>query len=184
MILGAERIASGLFSKGVKRSSRLINIGVGAGLIIYIGSGFFFPEFATKWLILFLGFGLLANGIIRVFSGLKKKEEESYNVSSLGTGVLITSLSILVLVYPKFGLALLLIMTAIALGVSGIQIIIAGLRGRRKAALYSQEHVSEIPPSKPSTKQEEVFPVDTQKEFGRADLGSGMRQEGICFLEE
>jgi hypothetical protein len=76
MILGAERIASGLFSKSVKRSSRLINIGVGAGLIIYIGSGFFFPEIATKWLILFLGFGLLANGIIRIFSGLKKKEEE------------------------------------------------------------------------------------------------------------
>jgi hypothetical protein len=36
MILGAERIASGLFSKDVKRSSRLINISVGAGLIIYI----------------------------------------------------------------------------------------------------------------------------------------------------
>ena len=58
--LGAERLASGLLAKGVKRSSRLLNIGVGVGLIIYIGSGFFYPEFATKWLIIFLGFGLLS----------------------------------------------------------------------------------------------------------------------------
>lgn len=122
----------------------------------YLYSGFFFPEIATKWLILFLGFGLLANGIMRIFTGLKKKEEESYNFPTVATGVLITSLSMLVLVYPKFGLALLLIMTAIALAISGIQIIIAGLRGiRRVAALYSEVHVSEVPSSKSSVPYEE-----------------------------
>jgi len=133
--LGAERLASGILAKGVKRSSRLLNIGVGVGLIIYIGSGFFYPEFATKWLIYFLGFGLLANGIIRIVSGLKKKEEESYDVSSVALGVLITSLAILVLAYPKLGLLLLIVMTIIALAISGIQIILAGLRGRRKERL-------------------------------------------------
>ena len=144
MILGAERLASGLLTKGVSRVSRVINIGVGAGLIIYIGSGFFFPEFATKWLILFLGFGLLANGIIRIFTGLRKKEEESINFSSIATGVVITSLSLLVLVYSKFGLALLLVMTAIALAVSGIQIILAGLRGRH-SVIRSQLRNSKYP---------------------------------------
>jgi Cellulase (glycosyl hydrolase family 5) len=131
MILGAERLVSGLRATGVRRSFRLLNIGVGAGLIIYIGSGFFYPQFATKWLIIFLGFGLLANGIIRIVTGLKKKEGESFDFSSLSTGIVITSLSILVLAYPKLGLALLLVMTAIALAVSGIQIILAGIRGRR-----------------------------------------------------
>jgi len=139
--LGAERLASGLLAKGVKRSSRLLNIGVGVGLIIYIGSGFFYPQFATKWLIIFLGFGLLANGIIRIVTGLKKKEGESYDVSSIALGLLITSLAILVLVYPKLGVVLLLVMTIIALAVSGIQIILAGLRGRRKA--LSQRHGAE-----------------------------------------
>ena len=139
--LGAERLASGLLAKGVKRSSRLLNIGVGVGLIIYIGSGFFYPEFATKWLIIFLGFGLLANGIIRIVTGLKKKEGESYDVSSIALGLLITSLAILVLVYPKLGIVLLLVMTIIALAASGIQIILAGLRGRRKA--LSQRHGAE-----------------------------------------
>lgn len=139
--LGAERLASGLLAKGVKRSSRLLNIGVGVGLIIYIGSGFFYPEFATKWLIIFLGFGLLANGVIRIVTGLKKKEEESYDVTSIALGLLITSLAILVLVYPKLGVVLLLVMTIIALAVSGIQIILAGLKGRRKA--LSQRHGAE-----------------------------------------
>ena len=141
MILGAERLVSGLRAKGVRRSSRLLNIGVGLGLIIYIGSGFFYPQFATKWLIIFLGFGLLANGIIRIVTGLKKKEGESVDFSSLSTGIVITALSILVLAYPKLGLALLLVMTAIALAVSGIQIILAGVRGRRKA--LSQRHGTE-----------------------------------------
>jgi len=132
ILLGAERLVSGIVAKGVKRSSRLLNIGVGVGIIVYIGSGFFFPEFATKWLIYFLGFGLLANGIIRIVSGLKKKEEEPRHIPSIALGVLITALAILVLAAPKLGLILLLVMTTIALAVSGIQIILAAMRSRRK----------------------------------------------------
>ena len=139
LILGAERLASGLLSKGVSRLSRIVNICVGAGLIIYIGSGFFFPFFATKWLIIFLGFGLLANGALRIFGSLKKNDGESRDFSSLALGVVITSLSIVVLTYPKFGLALLLVLTAIALAVSGIQIILAGLRARAKSHPKIQE---------------------------------------------
>jgi hypothetical protein len=142
IVLGAERLASGILAKGVKRSSRMINIGVGAGLIIYIGSGFFYPEFATKWLIYFLGFGLLANGIIRIVSGLKKKEEESYDIPSVGLGILITALALMVLAYPKVGLVLLIVMTIIALAISGVQIILAGLRGGRKA--LSQRRAAEV----------------------------------------
>jgi hypothetical protein len=118
----------------------LLNIGVGIGLIIYIGSGFFYPEFATKWLIIFLGFGLLANGVIRIVTGLKKKEEESYDVSSIALGALITSLAILVLAYPKLGIVLLLVMTIIALVISGIQIILAGLRARRRGLSQRYGH--------------------------------------------
>ena len=145
IVLGAERLASGILAKGVKRSSRLLNIGVGVGLIIYIGSGFFFPEFATKWLIYFLGFGLLANGIIRIVGGLKKKEEQSYDISSVALGILITSLALMVLAYPKVGLFLLIVITIIALAISGVQIILAGLKGRRKA--LSQRRVAEQEPS-------------------------------------
>ncbi len=169
--LGAERLASGLLAKGVKRSSRLLNIGVGVGLIIYIGSGFFYPEFATKWLIIFLGFGLLANGVIRIVTGLKKKEEESYDVSSIVLGLLITSLAILVLAYPKLGVVLLLVMTIIALAVSGIQIILAGLRGRRKA--LSQRHGTEALTRGPVVEQESI-----------AEGRKGIWKSGSWFRDE
>ena len=183
MILGAERIASGVRAKGVKRSSRLLNIGVGVGIIIYIGSGFFFPQFATKWLIIFLGFGLLANGIVRIISGLKKNEEESFDFSSITLGIVITSLSILVLVSPKLGLALLLVMTTIALAVSGIQIIIAGVKGRRRA--LSQRYEAKFLRQDPSVVSEpEAFCRRLEKEFGRADIGSGMNMQDILSLEE
>src|SRR6476659_9760005 len=148
IILGVERLVSGILAKGASKFSRWVNIGVGVGIIVYIGSGFFFPQFAKKWLVIFLGFGLLANGIVRIITSLKKSEEKSYDFPSLGIGILITALSILVLVYPRLGLALLLIMTTIALGMSGIQIILAGLR-RRHDRVDSQKQAREMAVSKP-----------------------------------
>jgi uncharacterized membrane protein HdeD (DUF308 family) len=168
ILLGAERLVSGIVAKGVKRSSRLINIGVGVGLIIYIGSGFFYPEFATKWLIIFLGFGLLANGIIRIVSGLKKKEEESYHKSSIALGALISALAILVLAAPILGLLLLLVMTTMALVISGIQIILAGMRGRRKA-----RHGAETPTKAAIGEQESP-----------ADLRKGIWKSGSWFRDQ
>jgi uncharacterized membrane protein HdeD (DUF308 family) len=140
----------------------LVNIAVGAGLIIYIGSGFFFPGFATKWLIVFLGFGLLANRVIRIVRGIKKKGEEeegkeSRDFSSFVMGTVITSLSILILSYPKLGLALLLVMTAIALAVSGIQVIMAGIRTAKRHGLIS-------------TSQLEPFNILQQKPYGKKDF--------------
>ena len=174
MILGAERLISGIQAKGVKKSTRIINIAVGAGLIIYIGSGFFFPQFATKWLIIFLGFGLLANGVIRIVASLKKKEGEPIDYSSLGTGIIITSLSILILAYPKLGLAFLLVMTAVALAVSGVQIIMAGVRGRRKA-LYSQKHPSDTLLSKSPAVGEQELSLKDRK---------GIWKNGSWFRDE
>ena len=147
MILGAERVLSGLRAKNVQRKSRLINLGIGIGLITYIGLGFFFPEFATKWLIIFLAFGLLANGIIRIFSGIKKNKEESFDFYTLSAGIGITALSLSILAFPKFGFVLLMGMTAAALAISGIQIIIAGIRGRRMAALSEKEIEKEPSPT-------------------------------------
>jgi hypothetical protein len=53
IILGLERVASGIRSGYSKRSSRIINIGIGVGIVVYVASGFFFPEIATRYLVLF-----------------------------------------------------------------------------------------------------------------------------------
>ena len=184
IILGVERVISGLQAKGVKKTSRLINIGVGAGLIIYIGSGFFFPEFATKWLIIFLGFGLLANGIIRIVRGMKKKEQEEewHDFSSLATGIVIASLSILVLSYPKLGLALLLVMTAIALAVSGIQVMLAGIRmGRRQGLIfYSKQDSSNTSLEKLSEMIDQESSAKNAKAIWKS--GSWFRDEHARYI--
>lgn len=134
MILGGERIAAGLSARHVRRSSRAINIGIGAGIIVWIGSGFFFPEIALKYLVLFLGFGLLANGSVRIFGDLgKRRSRESSDLLPLGAGILSVCIAVLILVYPPVGLALLLIMTVIALAASGVQVVMAGIRGRHRA---------------------------------------------------
>jgi uncharacterized membrane protein HdeD (DUF308 family) len=163
LILGAERLASGLRAKGVKKSSRLINVAVGTGLIIYIGLGFFFPQFATKWLIIFLAFGLLANGIIRIFSAIKRNKEESFDFSTLGAGILITAISLSILALPQLGIILLLVMTAIALVVSGIQIIIAGIKDRN-----SQKHQRGVLLSPTDAAEEQGGPGQIRKGFWKS----------------
>src|SRR5215218_10446919 len=133
IVLGAERIVTGIRAQKSRRKYRLINIGIGAALIAYMLPGFIVPELVIKYLVLFLGFGLLANGALRIIDGLRrhKRQDESLTSSSLGLGIVITAVAIAVLVFPQVGLALLIIMTVIALAVSGIQVIIAGIRNSR-----------------------------------------------------
>jgi uncharacterized membrane protein HdeD (DUF308 family) len=133
IILGAERIVTGIKAEKSRRKYRIINIGIGAAIIAYMLPGFIVPDLVIKYLVLFLGFGLLANGAVRIIDGLKRQrqEEQSLTFSSLGTGIIITSVAIAVLVFPQIGLAILLIMTAVALAVSGIHVIIAGIRASR-----------------------------------------------------
>lgn len=133
IIIGAERIITGIRAEKSRRKYRIINIGIGAALIAYMLPGFIFPDLVIGWLVLFLGFGLLANGALRIIDGLRKqkKQDEPLTFASLGMGILITAVAIAVLVFPRIGIALLLIMTVIALAVSGIQVIIAGIRNSR-----------------------------------------------------
>jgi uncharacterized membrane protein HdeD (DUF308 family) len=168
LILGAERVAGGIHSRQSRRSSRIINIIIGAGIIAWIGSGFFFPAIAIKYLVLFLGFGLLANGALRIFDGLKKKKEEPLSISSLGAGIISAAVAVAVLAYPSFGFVLVLIMTVIALAVSGIQVIIAGIIGarRRGDSLYSSQTV--IP----------------EYERGMTSTGKGIWKNGSWFRDD
>ena len=144
IVLGAERIVSGIKAEKSRRKYRIINIGIGAAIIAFFLPGFIVPALVIKYLVLFLGFGLLANGALRIIDGLrrqKQKQEDALTFSSLGMGILITAVAIAVLVFPQIGLAILLIMTVIALVVSGIQVIIAGIRN-------SRSHSDSMPQSK------------------------------------
>jgi uncharacterized membrane protein HdeD (DUF308 family) len=133
LILGAERIASGIRSPSIKRSTRIINIAIGSGLIGIAILGFFTPTLTTKYLVYFLGFGLLANGVVRIVDGFRNKDvyETSTLLFRVGAGVLSAAIAVLVLVFPVFGSILLLLIVSIALLITGIELVIAGIRGRR-----------------------------------------------------
>jgi uncharacterized membrane protein HdeD (DUF308 family) len=133
LILGAERIASGVRSPSIKRSTRIINIAIGSGIIGIAILGFFTPTLTTKYLILLLGFGLLANGVVRIVDGFRNKDvyETSTLLFRIGAGIVSAAVAILVLVFPVFGFILILLILTVALLITGIELIVVGIRGRQ-----------------------------------------------------
>jgi uncharacterized membrane protein HdeD (DUF308 family) len=134
LILGAERIASGVRSPRLKRSSRIINIALGSAIIGFALLGFFTPKLTSEWLVLLLGLGLLANGVVRIVDGFRNKDiyETSALYFRIGAGIFSAAIAILILVYPVFGFVLILLILSIALLITGIELIIVGIKGRRK----------------------------------------------------
>jgi uncharacterized membrane protein HdeD (DUF308 family) len=133
LVLGAERIASGVRSPSIKRSTRIINIAIGSGIIGIAILGFFTPTLTTKYLILLLGFGLLANGVVRIVDGFRNKDvyETSTLLFRIGAGIVSAAVAILVLVFPVFGFILILLILTVALLITGIELIVVGIRGRQ-----------------------------------------------------
>jgi uncharacterized membrane protein HdeD (DUF308 family) len=137
IIIGSERVASGIASRGTKKSSRAISIGFGLGIIGFAVLGFLTPKLTTQWLIVLLGLGLLANGILRIIDGLRNIEYERFTrLFRLGAGAVSIAISILVLVYPRFGFYLLMVIIAVALVITGIELLMVGIKGKRKRAAH------------------------------------------------
>ncbi|HEX6282863.1 MAG TPA: cellulase family glycosylhydrolase, partial [Nitrososphaera sp.] len=176
VILGAERIVSGIKAEKSKRKYRILNIAIGAAIIAFFLPGFIVPDLVINYLVLFLGFGLLANGALRIIDGLRrqKKQDESLTFSSLGMGIIITAVAIAVLVFPQIGLALLLILTVVALAVSGIQVIIAGIRNSRSRS------DSSMPQSKIAAEGEEY--QQQQQQLNRN--GKSIWKNGSWFNDD
>lgn len=138
IIIGIERIVVGIRGSYLKRSSRLISIGIGIGIVVYFGSAYFAPVFVTKLYILILGFGLLATGAIRIIDGIKNTTYgRASKIFTVGTGIISAAVAIYVFSHPVFGFILLLLVVAIVLLINGIQIAFVGITGRKLSRLRS-----------------------------------------------
>jgi len=138
VIIGIERIVTGIRATSLKRSSRLISIGIGVGIVVYFGSGYFAPVFVSKLYVLILGFGLLATGAVRIIDGIKNSNyERASKILTLGTGIISAAVALLVFSYPEFGFILLLLIVSIVLLINGIQITFVGITGRKLTRLGS-----------------------------------------------
>ena len=129
LIVGIERIIYGIF---IYHRSRLSTIGFGILIIILAGIAIAFPSWTTVFLIYLIAFALLFDGISRIAHGVGGKGSSGWSRGfSVGVGILEVILSIMILISPAIGTALVGILIGIALLIVGIQVVVAGISGRR-----------------------------------------------------
>jgi uncharacterized membrane protein HdeD (DUF308 family) len=133
LIVGIESVITGIF---VKSRSRMASIGLGIIVIILAIIVMAFPVGTTIFLIILMGVALLIDGISRLIHGFGDKESRGWSRGfRIGVGALEIALGILVMVSPAVGVAFVAFIIAIALLIVGIQMIVAGISGRRMRML-------------------------------------------------
>jgi uncharacterized membrane protein HdeD (DUF308 family) len=86
---------------------------------------------AALIIIIFIAIAFLVNGIARIIEGFSDRHSGASKAFLIGVGVLAIAISIAVLVSPFFGAVLAGIIIAVGLLITGIQMVVAGIRGRK-----------------------------------------------------
>jgi uncharacterized membrane protein HdeD (DUF308 family) len=129
LIVGIEKVMSGIF---VKDRARFSNLGLGILVIILALIAMTFPLGTSIFLVILVAVALLFDGISRVIHGLRHKEQSTTDRGfTIGVGAIEIALAIFILVSPAFGFEFVAFVIAISLLITGIQILVAGLTGRR-----------------------------------------------------
>jgi uncharacterized membrane protein HdeD (DUF308 family) len=132
IIVGIEWVITGLFIQRRNRS-RLVTVGLGILVILIAAAAMAFPVGTTVLVTLVLAVALLFDGISRIVHGIGDKESQRWTRAlSIGVGGMEVALSGLIMVSPAFGAATIGFLIGIALLLAGIQIVVAGISGRRK----------------------------------------------------
>lgn len=125
LVVGIEKVIAGIF---VKNRARFSNLGLGILVIILAIVAMAFPVFV----IILVAVALLFDGISRIVHGFSHKNQGKLDRAfTIGVGALEIALSIVILASPAFGFGFVATIIAIALLITGIQILVAGLTGRR-----------------------------------------------------
>ena len=128
-VVGIERVITGLFLKG---KHRWTNIGLGILVIILSLISMAFPIATGIFLLIFLAFVLLFDGISRVIHGIAdKSSNKASRIFSIVAGVISIVLSIMIIASPFLGAVFISILLSISLLIVGIQMITSGVIGRR-----------------------------------------------------
>ena len=129
LVCGIERILQGIVAPG---KSRWGTIGLGILVLIISIIVMALPGVVGAFLIILLAIGLLFDGIARVYHGATDKTKGKWSrIFSIAAGVIEIGLSLMIMAAPVIGVELVSFLLAIALLIVGIQIIAAGVSGRR-----------------------------------------------------
>ena len=126
LIVGIETVITSIFVRS--KSSRKTSLGLGILVIIMAIIVTAFPSGTTIFLIILMGVALSIDGISRVIHGFRDKESRSWSRGfSIGVGALEIALGIMIMASPALGVKLVAFMIAIALLITGIQMIVTGI---------------------------------------------------------
>jgi uncharacterized membrane protein HdeD (DUF308 family) len=126
--VGIEKIITGIF---LPQRSRWATIGLGVLVLIFAGLAIAYPQATAFVVIIFIGVALLFNGIARVVEGMSGHHSGWARAALIGVGILSIILSIAVMVSPVFGAVLAGFIIAIALLITGMQMVATGVAGQR-----------------------------------------------------
>ena len=135
LLFGIEQVVAGVF---LYRRSRFAHIGLGILVIILSGIVMAYPLASAAFVVLLAAFALLFSGISSIIAGLRGKSQDNggrpastgSRALSVAAGALAIGLSIMILVSPLFGIALIGLVNGIALLVYGIRLVVTGISGR------------------------------------------------------
>jgi uncharacterized membrane protein HdeD (DUF308 family) len=133
LVVGIERVVTGLTQSNRSKLSKFGNISLGA-LVALIGIAVLaFPVFATEVLVTLLALGLLFIGIARIIHGLTDKNISKWSKGSLvGVGILSVAISFVVFAYPSLGVLFLTLVLGINLLIIGVQSVAYAISGHRR----------------------------------------------------
>src|SRR5919202_1957486 len=126
--VGIEEIIVGIFAPG---KSRWSSIGLGVLVLIFAGIAMSYPIAAAITIVVFIGIAFLINGIARIVQGFTGKHSGIVRAFLIGVGIMAVALSVAVLASPLFGARLAGIIIGVGLLITGIQMVVTGIRGRR-----------------------------------------------------
>ncbi|MBU0496800.1 MAG: DUF308 domain-containing protein [Candidatus Thermoplasmatota archaeon] len=128
IIVGVRRIVSGLMGKKHQKWLNISRVGIGILALFLAFVALVVPGLAEQSLILLLAFGLVLFGISDVFTGIYSKKIKKW-VRGLYVvfGLVTFCFSIAVIIYPVFGLILLIYLVAVSLIFIGIRNVVSGM---------------------------------------------------------
>jgi uncharacterized membrane protein HdeD (DUF308 family) len=137
LVVGIFEIITAIF--GIGGRSRWGSLGLGVLAMIIAGIALAFPTGTTYFLIILLAIALLFIGIARIVRGVGDKHSRGWARGfSIGAGALAIVLSVLIMIAPHFGAALVGVILGIALLIIGIEIIVSGISGRKMSMMPSR----------------------------------------------
>lgn len=133
--VGIEKVITGIF---IAHKARFATIGLGILTIILAGLAMAYPVATAIVVIFILGFALMMDGFGRIIDGVTNKANKGWvRGFTIGVGILAVIISVMIVASPLFGAIFAGLIIAMALLIIGIQMVAAGVSGRRESLIPS-----------------------------------------------